>query len=113
LNLGPRVQHIGQNAGGAEKHIILNRGAFVYRNIVLNFDIVADDDPACDADILAQIAVAADDSPGQNMGKMPDLGTPADADIVIHIGGFMDKTFRMRCIHMIRPFIKVMGSGLG
>ena len=45
VDLGTRVGDVGQNAGGPEEDVVLDRRARVDRDVVLDLDVVADDAP--------------------------------------------------------------------
>ena len=89
----PGVGDVGENHGRTAENVIFEGHAFIYGNIVLNFNEIADDDVVPDVDILAENAVAADAGAALDVGKMPDFGAFADLDIVVGAGAFVNKIF--------------------
>jgi len=57
IELAAGVDDIGEDAGGTEEAIILDDDAGVDGDIVLNFDVIADEDTRGNDDILTEVAV--------------------------------------------------------
>src|SRR3546814_2435867 len=72
------------------KHIGLKADGVVYRDVVLDFHIVANDDIVGDEDVLPKRAARTDAGPRTDMRPVPDARPLADRRTRIDNGGFMN-----------------------
>ena len=91
--MGTGCRDIGENAGGAAEHIVLNLHTFIDGNIVLNTDAIADADIVANVDILTQGAVLAQTSTLLDMAEVPDLRAFADFYVFVNITTRMYEIF--------------------
>ena len=87
--MGTRRRHVGEYAARAAEHIVLNLNAFVDRDVVLHADAIADLNIVAHVHILSERAVFTNHGTFLDMAEMPDLGSLADAHILIDITAFM------------------------
>jgi hypothetical protein len=85
------IDHIRKNHRGSAEDIVFQNAAGVHRNVVLNFDVIADCHIRRDHDVLSDIAAGADRGILHDMGKMPNFGTRANGAGLIDITGFVDE----------------------
>ena len=90
------IGDVGQHAGRAEKHVVLNHRPRVDGDVVLHLDVVADDHAAVDVHVLAEDAALADLRPLHDMAEVPDLGAGADLCAVVDVGRFVFEEGRCR-----------------
>ncbi len=84
---------IGKDHAGATEDIVFQDNPLVDADIVLDLDIVADLDVGGDKDVLSDFAVRPDFRPAHNMAKMPDLGARTDLCRLVHICRLVNKVF--------------------
>src|SRR5258708_7361666 len=85
------IDHIGKYHRRAEEHIILTDDPRIQRDIILYFDLVAQDHSFPHHYILPDRTVLPDDAPCHYMRKMPDLCTHANGGALVDHGSIMDK----------------------
>ena len=87
-DLRARVDNVGEHHGRAAKHVVFHLDSLVEGNVVLYFDVVANDDSSADKTVLPEGAASADAAAAHDMAKVPDLGAlPNDAGLVDDAGG--------------------------
>ena len=84
-------QIIGENAGGAAEHIILQLHSFIEGNVVLNFNAVSDFYMVGDIHILPQHTTASDLRARLYMTEMPYLRAFTDLYILVYITALVNK----------------------
>lgn len=84
---------IGKDHAGATEDIVFQDNPLVDADIVLDLDIVADLNVGGDKDVLSDFAVRSDFRPGHDMAKMPDLGARTDLCRLVHICRLVNKVF--------------------
>jgi len=89
VDLAAGIGDVGQNTGRPQEDVVLNRGSRIDRDVVLNLDVVADDNPTSHIDILPEDAILPNPGPSQYMTKVPDLGASADNGSIIDIRGLV------------------------
>src|SRR3546814_5241545 len=62
-----RIVDVGKHHAGTAKHIVLKADGVVYRDVVLDFHIVANDDIVGDEDVLPKRAARTDSGPRTDM----------------------------------------------
>ena len=72
------VKNIRKDHARSAEDVVLKGNAFVYGNIVLDFAGIPNDYILTDDNVLADITIVADGSPGEDMGEMPYPGTFSD-----------------------------------
>src|SRR6185437_5249608 len=82
-DLGARVHHVCENAGGAAEDAFLESHALIDRDVVLDLALIADVDIRTGHDVLSKRAAAANARARQDMAEMPDLRPLADVAAVI------------------------------
>src|ERR1017187_5288155 len=85
-----RIDDVGQNAGRPEEDVVLDDGAGVEGNVVLDLDVVADLDMARHQDVLPKVAAGADFGVRHDVAKVPDLRAFADFTGDVNVGGWVD-----------------------
>jgi len=96
LDFGAGRQDIGEDAGRATEHALLERHALVNADIVLDFTVVANFNVRPHHDILPQGAVAADPGARKDVAEVPNSRAFADFAALINIGALMN-------LHLILP----------
>ena len=85
------IDHVGKNHRRPAEDVVFQNAAGIYRNVVLNFDIIADHHIRRNHDVLPDIAMGADRGIFHDMRKMPDFCSCADGARLIDIAGFVDE----------------------
>ena len=86
------VDNVGEDAGGAEKYIVLANNARINRYIVLHLDIIAQHHAGAHHHVLPDIAVAADAAPAHKVAEVPYLASLANLHPLVH---------HRRCMHKV------------
>jgi hypothetical protein len=60
LDFASRIEHIGENHGGAAKYVVFQGDPFINRDVILNLNAIANSDIRSDDNILADTAMLAD-----------------------------------------------------
>jgi hypothetical protein len=105
VHLGARVGDVGENAGGAQKHIVLDHCAGINGDVILHLYSVPNDYPLSDVAVLPEGAVAADLGAVLDMTKMPNLCALAYAASFVHVGRLV---FEKVHSYTPRRLIKIM-----
>ena len=82
-----RVDHIGKNHGGSQEDVVFANHTGIDAHVVLYLDIATEHHLRTDNDILADVAVFANDAVGHDVAEMPDFGAVADLAVVVDDGG--------------------------
>src|SRR5262245_13398561 len=72
LDLGARINDIGEHAGGTAEDPVLERHPFVNRNIILDLAVFADRHIGTDGDVLPDHTIRTDLHAAENMAEMPN-----------------------------------------
>lgn len=86
-----RIDYICENSGRSDKCIVLYDNPRIERNIVLDFDVIADTNAGGDKNVLPDVAVPANPRAGHDMAKMPDSGPASDLGARVNDTGRMHK----------------------
>jgi hypothetical protein len=82
-NFRAGIENIGKDAGGTAKDPVFEDNVIIHRNIVLDFDPIADPHAVTDKDILPKRAVFTENGTAANMGPMPYTAAGANPSPLI------------------------------
>ena len=81
------VDDIGEDHRGAQEDIVFTDHTGVDAHVVLYLDVATEHHLRTDNDILADVAVFANDAVGHDVAEVPDFGAVADLAVVVNDGG--------------------------
>ena len=84
VHAGAGVGHIRKHARWAQEDVVVASDAGVDADVVLDFNVSAQDDVGGNHDVLAQVAVLANSAGAHDVRKMPNLGTRANVSTFIN-----------------------------
>src|SRR5437879_4169686 len=95
-DVAARVDHVGEDHGGAAEDIVLENDSLVDRHVVLDLDVVADHDVAGYQHILPEVAATPDPRTWHDVAVVPDLRALADLAAGVDGGGGVREIARGR-----------------
>ncbi len=95
-DVGTRIKNIRKDHARPTEDVVLKGNSFVYGDIVLDLAGVSYNHVLTDDDVLPDVAIIADSSPRENMGKVPDPGTFSNRDIIVDYRSRMDLVVLVR-----------------
>lgn len=81
------IDDVGKYHAGAEEDVVFALHPFIYANVILYFDAIADGHFRADDAVLSKRAILPDDAFREDMAEMPDFCIVADVDIIVHVAG--------------------------
>src|SRR5690606_11448585 len=85
------IHHIGKYAAWTQENIVVAGYSRIYRNVILNLDIIAQHHFGEDHAVLSDTAVFTNFTTGKYMRKMPDFCPFPYFTIPVNNGSFMNK----------------------
>jgi hypothetical protein len=90
-DFGSGVDHIGKNTRWTTEDVVFQLDTRVYRDVVLDFDIVPDYDVTRHKNVLAQDTAVTNAGLSRDVAKVPDLGPRSYVARLIDASGGMGK----------------------
>src|SRR5579885_2557959 len=87
--MAARIDHVREDHRMAAEYVIFQDAAGIYGNVVLDFDVIADDNAGRHHHVLADVTVRADPRVLHDVGEVPDSGTCSDRAAILGVARFM------------------------